>query len=219
MYHHLHAQILVELSLYVDAKRAIDTALALDAHEADFLVTLALITYYLENKPIACEIIDAILSNNPHHAGALHLRSILCTSSLCETRKILQGILFHNPFDEEGKERLESIKRYYTIAPVLMITFLLYALGEHLEMWEKSSHTSGILLLVSLYIWRDWRLSFPFFILCFALLGEVRWDEWYVVGIGAVIYYLLGRIGGQLLGVIMDKAKELIRKGKRWMNR
>ena len=70
VYHHLHAQVLVELERYVEAKRAIDTALSLDAHDADFLVTLAIITYHLGNTPIACDIVTSILEKEPHHAGA-----------------------------------------------------------------------------------------------------------------------------------------------------
>jgi len=218
-YHHLHAQILVELSRYVDAKRAIDQALALDAHDADFLVTLAIITYHLGNTPIACEIIASVLANDPHHAEALHLHSKLGASSLLEKKNILQRILFRNPFDKEGKERLESIKRYYAIAPALMLSFLLYASGEHFEMWEKSRQTSGILLLLSFYVWRDWRLSIPFFVLSFALLGNVAWHEWYVTLLGAAIYYVIGRIGGQILGLVFAKIEEIFQKGKRWMNR
>lgn len=218
-YHHLHAQILVELSRYVEAKRAIDKALALDAHNADFLLTLAIITYDLGNTPIACEIVTAILASDPHHAGALHLHSTLGTSNLFEKSNVLRKILFRNPFDVEGKERLESIKRYYALAPALMFAFLLYALGEHFDMWEKSPHTSGVLLLLSLYVWRDWRLSLPFFVLCFALLGNVTWHEWYVTLLGAAMYYVMGRIGGQILGLIFAKIKEIFQKGKRWMNR
>lgn len=204
-YHHLHAQVLVELSLYVEAKRAIDKALALDANHADFLLTLAIITYHLGNMPIACEIITAILANEPHHAGALHLNSSLCASTLFEKSRILKTILFQNPFDRAGKKHLESIQRYYIIAPALMLTFLLYALGERLEMWEKSTLTSGALLMLSLYVWRDWRLSIPFFIVCFALLGDVAWREWYVTLLGAAMYYIMGRIGGQILGMVFAK--------------
>lgn len=219
VYHHLHAQVLVELSRYVEAKRAIDRALALDASNADFLVTLAIITYHLGNTPIACDIVTSILANEPNHAGALHLHSTLCASHLLEKSKILRGILVRDPFDKEGHERLQSIKRYYAIAPALMLAFLLYALGEQLEMWEKSTLTSGVLLLLSFYIWRDWRLSIPFFMLCFALLGNVAWHEWYVVPMGAMMYYIMGRIGGQLLGLIFAKIEEIFQKGKRWMNR
>lgn len=219
VYHHLHAQVLVELERYVDAKRAIDTALSLDAYDADFLVTLAIITYHLGNTPIACDIVTSILEKEPHHAGALHLHSTLCTSHLFEKSKVLRGILFRDPFDKEGHEALESIKRYYAIAPALMLTFLLYALGEYLEMWEKSTHTSSTLLLLSFYIWRDWRLSLPFFMLSFALLGNVAWHEWYVIPMGAMMYYIMGRIGGQLLGLIFAKIEEIFHKGKRWMNR
>ena len=219
VYHHLHAQVLVELERYIDAKRAIDKALSLDAHDADFLVTLAIITYHLGNTPIACDIVNSILANKPHHAGALHLYSTLCTSNLFEKSKILRGILCRNPFDTEGHEGLQSIKRYYAIAPVLMLTFLLYALGEYLEMWEKSVHTSGVLLALSLYVWRDWRLSIPFFMLCFVLLGNVVLHEWYVIPMGAMMYYIMGRIGGQLLGLIFAKIEEIFNKGKQWMNR
>lgn len=218
-YHHLHAQVLVDLSRYVEAKRAIDEALVLDANHADFLVTLAIITYQLGNTPIACEIVSSILANEPHHAGALHLKSSLCASTLFEKSKILKNILFQNPFDTTGKKHLESIQRYYIIAPALMLTFLLYALGEYLEMWEKSTLTSGALLLLSFYVWRDWRLSVPFFILCFALLGHVTWSEWYVTLVGAAMYYVMGRIGGQILGLIFAKIEEIFQKGKRWMNR
>ena len=214
VYHHLHAQVLVELERYVDAKRAIDTALSLDAYDADFLVTLAIVTYHLGNTPIACDIVTSILEKEPHHAGALHLHSTLCTSNLFEKSKVLRGILFHDPFDKEGHERLQSIQRYYAIAPALMLTFLLYALGEYFEMWEKSTHTSSTLLLLSFYVWRDWRLSLPFFMLSFALLGNVAWHEWYVIPMGAMMYYIMGRIGGQLLGLIFAKIEKIFQKGK-----
>lgn len=219
VYHHLHAQVLMELSLYVEAKRAIDRALALDANHADFLVTLAIITYHLGNTPIACEIITAILANEPHHAGALHLKSSLCASTLIERSKILKNILFQNPFDATSKKHLQSIKRYYYIAPFLMTFFLLYLLGEHFGLWAKSAYTSGILLLLSFYIWRDWRLSLPFFALCVVLMGNISWHEWYVVPIGGGIYFFIGRVGGQILGNFFAKIEEIIHKGKQWMNR
>lgn len=96
MYHHLHAKILLEREAYVEAKRSIDIALALEPEENDFLITLALITHHLGNTPIACEIISSVLSSEPHHTGALHLKSLICTSVLMEKGKILQSILFHN---------------------------------------------------------------------------------------------------------------------------
>ena len=219
VYHHLHAQVLMELSLYVEAKRAIDKALALDANHADFLLTLAIITYHLGNTPIACEIIMAILANEPHHAGALHLKSSLCASSLIERSKILKNILFQNPFDAAGKKHLQSIQRYYQIAPFLMAFFLLYLLGEHFEMWEKSTYTSSVLLLLSFYVWRDWRLSLPFFALCIMLIGNVVWKEWYMLPVTVGIYFFIGRSGGNIFGNFFAKIEEIIHKGKRWMNR
>lgn len=219
VYHHLHAQVLEELSLYVEAKRAIDRALALNANHADFLVTLAIITYHLGNTPIACEIIMSILANEPHHTRALHLKSSLCASTLFEKSKILKNILFQNPFDTTGKKYLKSIQRYYQIAPFLMAFFLLYLLGEHFEMWEKSTLTSSALLLLSFYVWRDWRLSLPFFALSFILVGNVFWKEWYMLPVQVGIYFYVGRIGGQILGNFFAKIEEIIHKGKRWMNR
>lgn len=219
VYHHLHAQVLVDLSLYVEAKRAIDRALVLDANRADFLVTLAIITYHLGNTPIACEIIMSILANEPHHAGALHLKSSLYASTLFEKSKIIKNILFQNPFDTTGKKHLESIKRYYQIAPILMLAFLVYALGEHFALWEKSVHTSQLLLVLSFYVWRDWRLSLPFFASCVVLFGNVSWHEWYVVPLSAGIYFLAGRVGGQILEAFFAKIEKIIHKGKRWMSR
>ncbi len=219
VYHHVYAKILLEQERYVEAKRAIDKTLVLDPHDTDFLATLAHITYSLGNTPIACDIISAILGKEPHHGEALRLQSHICTSLLMQKANIFQGMLLRNPFDKEGAKQLESIKRYYQIAPALMLTFLLYALGEYLEMWEKSSHTSGVLFLLSLYVWRDWRLSLPFFAVSFILLGSVEWHEWYVIPLGTGMYYMMGRVGGELLRLLFAKIEEMFHKGKRWMNR
>lgn len=214
IYHHLHAKILLERETYVEAKRSIDIALALEPEENDFLITLALITHHLGNTPIACEIISSVLSSEPYHTGALHLKSLICTSVLMEKGKILQSILFHNPFDTYGKEHLTHIKRYYQIAPALMLAFLLYGTGQFLGMWEKSSFSSNILLLLSFYVWKDWRLSLPFFAMSFMLLGSVSWNEWYVVPIGTAIYYIIGKIGGQIIELIVDWLKKSFKKAK-----
>lgn len=219
MYHHLHAKILLEREAYVDAKHSVDKALALEPQHNDFRVTLALITHHLGNTPIACEIITSVLACEPHHAGALHLKSLICTSVLMEKGKILQSILFHNPFDTYGKKHLTHIRRYYQIAPALMLAFLLYSAGQFLGMWEKSSFSSSILLLLSMYVWKDWRLSLPFFAISFILLGNISWNEWYVVPIGTALYYIIGKISGQIIELIVDWLKKIFQKGKRWMNR
>jgi len=205
VYHHLHAQVLTELSRYIEAKRAIDQALVLDAHHSDYLATLALITYHLGNTPIACEIVSAILAQEPHHAQALYLKSAVCSSSLLDKKEILREILFRDPFDIRTQETLKAIKRYYRFSPILMGTFLLYAFAGYLEFLKKSEHSSGILLLLSFYVWRDWRLSLPFFGLCFVLLGDVGWHEWYVVPLGMVLFYVVGRIGGTIVVLFWDK--------------
>lgn len=219
VYHHLHAQILVELSLYVEAKHAIDKALALDALNSDYQLTLALIIYYLGNTPIACEIIQNVLSHSPHHPYGLHLHSVICTISLSERGKIFKAILFQNPFDVEGKEQYEGIKRYYQLAPFFMGIFALYLLGERFEMWQKSEYSSVILLLLACYLWRDWRLSVPFFASMFIMMGDLKWHEWHVAILGALLYYFVGRLGGELFSLAWQTVRAYVQKGKRWMNR
>lgn len=218
-FHHLHAQILSSLSLHVKAKRAIDKALLIQSHNADYLCTLALITYHLGNTPIACEIIASVLAQEPNHPYALYLHSTIGTSSLHAQGLILKNMLFQNPFDKESKEGYESIRRYYAIAPVLMGVFVLYALGARWEMWEKGEEIGAALLVFSAYAWRDWKLSLPFFALMFTLLGDISLSEWYIVPIIAVLYYFMGRISGQVLMVLLTTIHKIIHRGKKWLNR
>lgn len=218
-YHHLHAQILTSLCLHVKAKRAIDKALLIESHNADYLCTLALITYHLGNTPIACEIIDSVLQQEPHHTFALYLKSAIGTSTLRERGRILKNILFQNPFDKTSKEGYERIRRYYAIVPVVMLAFSLYALGAKLEMWEKGEELGAALLIFSTYAWRDWRLSLPFFALMFALLGEITLTQWYIIPIAALLYYFMGRVTGQIGMMLLVTLQKMIHKGRKWRNR
>jgi len=218
-FHHLHAQILTSLSLHVKAKQAIDKALMIQSNHADYLCTLALITYHLGNTPIACEIIASVLAQEPNHPYALSLQSSIGTSSLHAQGMMLKNMLFQNPFDKDTKEGYERIRRYYAIAPVLMGVFILYALGARWEMWEKGEEIGTALLIFSIYAWRDWRLSIPFFAIMFTLLGEINLKEWYVIPIAALVYYLIGRVTGQVFMVLWTTIHKIIHRGKRWLNR
>lgn len=60
-----------------------------------------------------------------------------------EKGKILQSILFHNPFDTYGKEHLTHIKRYYQIAPALMLAFLLYGAGQFRHVGKALFHRAS----------------------------------------------------------------------------
>ena len=218
-YHHLHAQILTSLCLHVKAKRAIDKALLIESHHADYLCTLALITYHLGNTPIACEIIDSVLEQAPNHSFALYLKSAIGTSSLDTQGKILKNLLFQNPFDKTSKEGYERIRRYYAVAPILMLVFILYALGAKLEMWEKGEELGTALLIFSTYAWRDWRLSLPFFALIFTLLSETSLAQWYIIPIAALLYYFMGRVTGQIGMMLLTTLQKMIHKGQKWLNR
>ncbi|MDD2383176.1 MAG: tetratricopeptide repeat protein [Sulfurospirillaceae bacterium] len=217
-YHHLHAQILTSLSLYVKAKRAIDKALLIDSHHVDYLCTLALITYHLGNTPIACEIIDSALMQEPNHSFALYLKSAIGTSSLDTQGRILKNLLFQNPFDKSTQEGYERIRRYYTLVPVIMLAFILYALGASLEMWEKGEEIGMALLIFSTYAWRDWRLSLPFFALIFTLLSETSLAQWYIIPIAALLYYFIGRVTGQIGMMLLATLQKMIHKGQKWLN-
>lgn len=218
-FHHLHAQILTSRSLHVKAKRAIDKALLMQSHHADYLCTLALITYNLGNTPIACEIIASVLEQELNHPYALYLQSSIGTSSLHAQGVMLKNMLFQNPFDKDTKEGYERIRRYYAIAPVLMGVFIMYALGARWEMWEKGEELGTALLIFSAYAWRDWRLSLPFFAVMFMLLGETSLAEWYVIPVASVLYYLMGRISGQVFMVLLTTIHKIIHRGKKWLNR
>jgi tetratricopeptide (TPR) repeat protein len=218
-YHHLHSKILNDLSRYVDAKRSIDTALSLEPNDPDILCTLALVTYYLDNTIIACEIIDAVLSLHPHHTHALSLKSQICSSTLTVKNNLLRRILSADPFHEVSYQEHRNIRRYYQIAPMLMGMYLIYAIGAKAAWWGEKEFASTILLILSFYLWRDWRLSIPFFGVVFVLLGEVTVKDWYIVPIAAVIYYAMGRITGTLVIIIYNKINDTVRKGWRWMSR
>lgn len=218
-YHHLHAKILVVLSRYVEAKRAIDKALSLESTNPDFELTHAMILYYLDNTSLACELITNILSRHPNHTETLSLKSKICESNLGRKASLLKNILFHSPFSTDTKEEYESIRLYYQIAPLMMGIYLTHALGAKIELWNALPHATGILFLLSTYIWRDWRLAMVFYIFVFILMGDVTWSEWYVVPFAALIYYAMGRITGTIAMAIFDKIKEIINRGKKWLKR
>jgi len=218
-YHHLRSKLLLDLSRPVDAKRSIDQALTLEPSNPDLLCTLSIITYTLDNTIIACEIINHVLAQHPHHTHALSLKSQICSSTLTVKNNLLRRILSADPFHEVSHQEYRSIRRYYQIAPVLMGVYLIYAIGVKTAWWGEKGLASTMLLLLSFYLWRDWRLSIPFFGVVFVLLGEVTVKDWYIVPFAAVLYYAMGRITGTLAIIIYNKIDGIVRKGWRWMNR
>jgi len=219
-YHHLRSKLLLDLSRPVDAKRSIDQALTLEPSNPDLLCTLSIITYTLDNTIIACEIIDHVLAHHPHHSEALSLKSQICTATLSVKNTLFKRILSQDPFDSYAHNAHRHIRRYYRIAPALMGLYLLYALIISLGGWEEGKSVQGsLLLLLSLYVWQDWRLSIPFFAVAIVLGGTIALQELYIVPIIATLYYAMGRITGTLAIIIYNKIDGIVRKGWRWMNR
>lgn len=212
-YHHLHAKILLDLSRSVEAKRAIDKALAIEPLNPDLHCTLAIITYALDNAIVACEIVEFVLANHPHHLGALGLKSQICVSSLSAKDGIIGRILFQNPFSDYANKKHKSIRLYYRIAPVLMAVYLFSTvLFGFLDEWK--SMEGSVLLVLSLYVWQDWRLSLPFFALAVVLGGHIEPSEWFFVPFFAFIYYFMGRVGGILLWRFFEFLKTKVEKWK-----
>lgn len=114
---------------------------------------------------------------------------------------------------------MTHIKRYYQIAPALMLAFLLYGAGQFFRYVGKELFFIEHLAVA--FILCLGRLAFEssFFAMSFMLLGSVSWNEWYVVPIGTAIYYIIGKIGGQIIELIVDWLKKIFSKGKKWMNR
>jgi hypothetical protein len=219
-YHHLRSKLLLDLSRPVDAKRAIDHSLALEPSSPDLLCTLAIITYTLDNTIIACEIVNHVLAHHPHHNEALSLKSQICSATMSIKNTLLKRILSQDPFDSHANKEHRNIRRYYRIAPPLMGLYLLYAFIISLGGWEEGKSVQGsLLLLLSLYVWQDWRLSFPFFAVVVVLGGNIALHEWYIVPIIAIFYYAMGRISGTVIIIIYNKIMEIWRKGLRWMSR
>lgn len=212
-YHHLHAKILLDLSRGVEAKRAIDKALAMEPLNPDLHCTLAIITYALDNAIIACEIVEFVLADHPHHIGALGLKSQICASSLSAKEGIIGQMLFQNPFNDYASKRHKAIRLYYRIAPIMMAVYLFCtALFGFLDEWKTIEGL--VLLILSLYVWQDWRLSLPFFALAVVLGGHLELHEWFFVPFFALVYYFMGRVGGILLWRFFEFLKREVRGWK-----
>lgn len=219
-YYHERAEILSDLSRYVEAYHSVKRALASDPNNPDYLCTLATITYYLDNTIIACEIIDAVLAVNPHHTHALRLKSKICSSTLATRNRLLRSILSLNPFSESAHADHRNIRMYYRIAPALIGIYLVFETLVHFGVWEEGKTVEGTLLLIlSLYLWRDWRISIPFFAVAVVLFGSIELKEWYMVPVLSLFYHFMGKITANVAIIIYHKIKQLLGRGHTWMSR
>jgi tetratricopeptide (TPR) repeat protein len=191
-YYTMLGDILYDMGSYIKAKEAIERALFIDSHDEDALISLALITNALENPVIACQIIAKVLKANPHNTSALNIQAKLCSANLTLENNLLKNLLFLNPFDGYSKKEQKAIQRYYKIAPLLMIGYLVYALMIWLEYPHDEFISIITLLLIGSYVYRDYRLSLPFFGMVIVFTGDVSWSEWYLVPLVALWYYFLG---------------------------
>jgi len=200
-YLYLFAILLFMQNRFIESKKQIENALSIDARKSEYHLLLAKILYELDAKKIASNIVDEILSKEPHNIEALEFKQEFFSKNLIEKKDILKQQLLLKPLDKKSQREIKFIEFYYKYLPWIMGLFIAFS---YLTYWYLDQfYFLKIFLLIGFLIIAtissvDWRLNIPFIavVIGFGIFADIKdqniktEDYLYIVVLSIVLHFI-----------------------------